>query len=147
MSSNGLNQGEVVIMEGGIQWASLVPHIILSLLTAGLWLIVLIYIAIVRSKTKITLTNKRLVGKVGGLFSSDTLDVPLNKVTAVKVENSALGNILGYATMQVSSSSGVMDFDYVKGAKELRNAINNQVEVYEEEKIKQQAAAMAKAMK
>ena len=142
-----LQKNEVVIMETGIQWASLLPHIILLFPTFGFWLIVLAFVVICRSKTKLTLTNKRLIGKVGGLFSSDYLDVPLNKVSSVMVENSALGRILGYATVNVASSSGACSYDYVRGGNEFRNAVNNQIEIYEENRIKKQAEEMARAIK
>ena len=142
-----LQNGEVVISEATIQWASLVPHVILTLATMGVWIIVLIYFAICRRKTRLTLTNKRLIGKVGGLFSSNYLDVPLNKVSSIIIENSLLGRILGYATIKVASSSGACDYDFVKGGNEFRNAVNNQIAIYEEELVKKQAIEMAKAMK
>ena len=147
MDSNNLQQGEVVIAEAGIQWASLVPHVILSFLTCGAWIIILIYVAICRSKTKLTLTNRRLIGKVGGLFSSDFLDVPLNKVSSVMIVNSLFGKILGYATVAVSSSSGACNYDYVKGGSEFRNAVNAQIEIFEENRIKKQAMEIASATK
>ena len=141
-----LQKDEVVISESGVQWASLLPHVLLTFMT-GIWIVVLIYVAICRSKTRLTLTNKRLVCKIGGLFTSDFLDVPLNKVSSVMVINSALGKILGYATINVASSSGACSYDYVKGGNEFRNAVNNQLNIYEEECIRKQAAAMARTIK
>lgn len=147
MDSNNLQEGEVVITEVGIQWASLVPHIILSFVTCGAWIIILIYVAICRSKTKLTLTNRRLIGKVGGLFSSDFLDLPLNKVSSVMIVNSLFGKILGYATVAVASSSGGYNYDYVKGGSEFRNAVNAQIEIFEENRIKKQAMEIVSATK
>lgn len=135
-----------MVMEVGIQWISLLPHVILTLLT-GVWIVVLIYVAICRSKTKLTLTNKRLIGKVGGLFTSDFLDVPLNKISSVIVVNSLLGKILSYSSVKIASASGSCDYNYVKWGNEFRNTVNAQIEIYEEERIKKQATEMARAMK
>jgi uncharacterized membrane protein YdbT with pleckstrin-like domain len=143
---DNLQPGEVIINECGIQWASLVPHAVIAFFTMGIWLIPLIYFAVCRSKTHITLTNRRLFGKVGGFFSSDYLDVPLNKVSSIMLENSFMGKILGYATVKVASSSGSCNFDFVKGGREFRDSVNNQIEIYDQERIKKQAMEMAKAM-
>lgn len=87
-------------------------------------------------------TDKRVVGKVGTI-SIKTLDTPINKINNIYVSNS----ILGFGTIRISSSSGECIFRYVNNADELKNGIMEEIEKYEQNKIKQQAMELAKAIK
>lgn len=87
-------------------------------------------------------TDKRVVGKVGTI-SIKTLDTPINKINNIYASNS----ILGFGTIRISSSSGEYIFRYVKNTNELKNGIMEEIEKYEQNKIKQQAMELAKAIK
>lgn len=141
---NNLKKDEEIIMEGKLHGAMLIPHILLMFLFVGFFTIIP---AIIKMKTtEITITNKRLVGKVG-LIKTTELDTPLNKVNNVTVSSGLWGKIFGYGTIKITSSSGVYDFPGIKNADTFRSVLMNQIDLFDEDRIKKQAQEMAKAIK
>ena len=92
--------------------------------------------------TELALSRKKLIGRLG-TFSIKTMDSPLNKINNVSVDKSFFGNILNYSKLTVSTSSGNYVYDYIVDADSFKNAVMEQIDLYESEKLKEQAAQMA----
>ncbi|MBQ3427400.1 MAG: PH domain-containing protein [Clostridia bacterium] len=141
---NNLKKDEKIILEGKLHGAMLIPHILLMFIFVGLFTIVP---AIIKMKTtELTITNKRLVGKLG-LIKTTELDTPLNKINNVNVSSGFWGKIFGYGTIKVNSSSGIYEFSGIKNADLFRSTLMNQIDKFDDDRIKKQAQEMAKAMK
>ena len=88
--------------------------------------------------TKLTITNKKVTGKTG-LINTNQLDSPLNKISGVQVEKGLFGQIFNYGTIKITTASTVFNFKYIGNPDEFRTILNNQIEQYDEERIKKQA--------
>lgn len=114
------------------------------------WLLLIPLIkAIIRtiqfSKIELAITNKRVIGKVGVLNTS-SLDSPLNKIQNVSEKQTFGGKIFNYSTIVITTAAGSYKYDCIKRGLQFKNAIMAQIDQYEEDRIKQQAAEMASAM-
>ncbi|MGN0163705.1 MAG: PH domain-containing protein [Candidatus Ornithomonoglobus sp.] len=139
-----LKRDEEIVMEGKLHGAMLIPHVLLMFLGVGFFTIIP---AVIKMKTtEITITNKRVVGKIG-LIKTTELDTPLNKVNNVTVNSGFWGKIFGYGTIKITSSSDDYEFSGIKNAAGFRSALMNQIDQFDEDRIKKQAQEMAKAMK
>lgn len=96
--------------------------------------------------TELAVTNKRVVGKAG-FINSASLDAPLNKIQNASVSSGLWGKIFNYGTLTIHTASGVFKFDGIKNADSFKGILMNQIDEYEEDKIKEQAKQMAAAMK
>ncbi len=90
-------------------------------------------------------TNKNVIGKVG-IIKRRTLTAPLNKVQGVKTGSGFFGKIFGYGYVEIASAADRVKFNYVKKPEAFKKAILDQIDIYEEQRIKQQASEMAGAM-
>ena len=93
----------------------------------------------------LAITNKRVVGKTG-LISTHALDAPLNKVQNASVSNGLFGKIFNYGTVRIDTAAGKYTFYGIKNPNNFKTMLMNQIDQYEEDKIKQQAEEMAKSM-
>lgn len=96
--------------------------------------------------TKLTITNKRVMGSIG-LFNVNRLDSPLNKINGVQVKQDILGQILNYGTVTITTASTKFDYNYIYNPNEFKNILNNQIEKYDDERIEKQARKIAEEMK
>ena len=94
---------------------------------------------------ELAITNKRVVGKVG-VLNTAALDAPLNKIQNVAVQQPFFGKIFNYATIKIDTAAGKYSFEAIKNADSFKNMVLAQIDQYEEDRIKQQAAEMANAM-
>jgi uncharacterized membrane protein YdbT with pleckstrin-like domain len=94
---------------------------------------------------ELAITNKRIVGKVG-VLNTRALDAPLNKIQNVAVDQPFFGKIFNYGTVKVDTAAGNYVFTAIKNADAFKNMILAQVDQYEEDRVRQQAAEMASAM-
>ncbi len=94
---------------------------------------------------ELAFTNKRVIGKCG-VGKKQSLDAPLNKIQNVFVEQSFMGKILGYGTLTVNTAAGVFNFKYVNDVQSFKNNLFAQIDQYEKDMQKQQAAEIANAM-
>lgn len=140
-----LNNGEHIITEAETSKIWIVPHFITCALCPP-WAFMLIYYAVINWKTKLILTNQRLVGDVGKVFSTDHLSISLEKIDAVKVENSFWGKIFGYSDLQIVSASGINIFPTRSNGNCFADQVMNAVEQYKEGKITSQAVATAQSL-
>lgn len=96
--------------------------------------------------TKITITNKRVMGSTG-LFNVNRLDSPLNKINGVQVKQGIFGQILNYGTVRITTASTFFDYHFIYNPNEFKTILNNQIEKYDDERIEKQAKKLAEAMK
>ena len=105
-------------------------------------LIWLILRFITYKKNEVILTNKRVVGKTG-LINTTQMDSPLNMITSVAVNSGLMGKLIGYGTLQITTASTIYMFKFMSNADTLQQAIINQMQIFEDEKISKQAKAIA----
>lgn len=117
---------------------SVIIMIVLSFIIVGIDLLIL-------NHTALALTNKRIFGKTG-VINTKSMDSPINKINSVSVNQGFWGKILNYSTVSVSTSSGSFKFAYIKNADEFKEKTMEQIDEYENEKLKNQAAQLMGAM-
>ena len=87
------------------------------------------------SQFELAVTNKRVVGRAG-LFKTQTLDVPLNKIQTVFVEETFFGKIFNYSRIEIRTGGEGFEFDYVKSGEAFKRMIMVQIDKYEKEYVK-----------
>lgn len=95
--------------------------------------------------TNLSLTNSRLMGKTG-VINTKSMDSPLSKVNNVSVEQGLGGKIFNYSTLVIATSSGSYNFKYIKDADFFKSKVMEQIEICENERLKNQAAQLMGAM-
>lgn len=141
---DNLGKNETFVTQASVHWACLIPHVLLMFFAIGF--ITILFPLVRMFTTELVLTSKRLYGKVG-LINTKSLDTPLNKINTVSVESGLWGKIFGYGTIHITSSSGSYDYKGIKAPAAFRDAIMQEIEHFDEERIKKQAAEMASAIK
>ena len=68
------------------------------------------------------------------------------KVNSVSIEQGFWGKVFRYSTVLISTSSGNYKFDFLKDAERFKEKTMEQIELYENDKLKKQAAALAESM-
>lgn len=96
--------------------------------------------------TELTFTNKRLIGK-NGFINTKSLDSPLNKINNVSVSNGIFGKIFGYGNVYITTSSGSYIYKGIAHPDNYKACLMNQIDQFDEDRIKMQASEMANAMK
>lgn len=142
--NQSLGKDEKIIYEARISNFNLIPHIFLCFIFIGFF--TLIARAIKNHTTELCVTNKKIMGKTG-VFSTKTMESPLNKINNVTINESLGGKIYNYGTVTISTSSGVYHYESVSCPEQFRSALMQQIDMFEEDKIKNQAMEMAKFMK
>jgi uncharacterized membrane protein YdbT with pleckstrin-like domain len=154
-----LGRDEQVVYRAKLHWAMFIPGAIWAFLAivifasadavmAGLVLGILLLInPFIRFvTTELGFTNKRVIGKTG-LINTKSLDSPLNKLNNSSVSSGLFGKIFGYGNVSISTSSGSYAYKGIAEPETLRAALMQQIERYDEDRIKRQAAEMASAIK
>lgn len=102
---DSLIEGESVLHRARVSWWSVSGHVILGLLllvvVVGLFFLVYAWIK-VRS-TEIAITNRRVIAKFG-FVRRETVEINLEKVEALKVDQTFLGRLLNYGTVYISGA-------------------------------------------
>ena len=141
---DNLGKDEALVTQGKVHWACLIPHILLFLVFIGF---LTIWGAVIRMfTTELILTNKRVYGKVG-LINTKTLDTPLNKINTVSVSSGLFGKIFGYGDLHITSSSGEYLLKGIKSPNTFRDAVMQEIDRFDEARIRKQASEMASAIK
>ena len=83
--------------------------------------------------TKLKITNKRIIGKIGSITVNE-IDSPLNKINAIQIKQTFLGNMFNYGTIVVTTASSMFEFKYINNPYEIKEIINNEIENYEAKK-------------
>lgn len=136
---NNLQKGETIVKKAKITALFAVMRL------TNIFVIPLIVRLIKRAKTELAVTSRRVIGKVG-VLKTQSLDAQITKVQNCSVKQSLGGKIFNYGTVVINTAAGEYFFPGVKSANAFKAAVMAQMEAYEEEKMKQQAAQMAQAM-
>jgi membrane protein YdbS with pleckstrin-like domain len=89
-------------------------------------------------------TNKRVMGKEG-VINTKRLDSPLNKIDNVSIEQGLGGKIFGFGTIVISSTSSKLKFPHIKTQEVFRSKLMQQIEIFDENRIKKQAEMMTQS--
>ena len=106
------------------------------------WLLVR-YIAY--SSNDLILTNKRVFGKCGLIFTTQ-MQSPLNKIDSVSFTRGLFGKLIGYGTVRIATASTTFKFRFIREGESLYNDIFNQLEASEDEARNRDAKAIVDAM-
>ena len=102
---DSLIEGEKILHRARVSWWSVCGYVILGLVllvvVIGLVFLVMAWVK-VRS-TEIAITNRRVIAKFG-FVKRDTVEINLDKVEALKVEQSFWGRMLNYGTVLISGA-------------------------------------------
>lgn len=138
---------EFTVKEGKVSIVWFVFHLLIDFLAIfiliGIWWGIKHIIEFLT--VKLTITNKRVKGHTG-LINTTDLDSPLNKIEGVMVKQSLLGKIFNYGTVIITTASTSFTFDSIDKPNVFKATLNNQIEIYENEKLKRQAKEMADAI-
>lgn len=116
----------------------------------GCWLLFIPTINAIKTtirylNTELAVTNKRVVGKAG-FINSASLDAPLNKIQNVTVSSGLGGKIFKYGNIEIQTGGDALAFVGIKEPDAFKKFLMNQIDEYENDKIKEQAQQMAAAM-
>ncbi|HYC36687.1 MAG TPA: PH domain-containing protein [Usitatibacter sp.] len=102
---DSLVEGERLLHRARISWWSVSGFIVLGLvlLVVGIGLFFLLYAWIKVKSTEVAITNRRVIAKFGFIRRS-TVEINLEKVEALRVEQSFLGRFLNYGTIFMSGA-------------------------------------------
>jgi uncharacterized membrane protein YdbT with pleckstrin-like domain len=103
---SALTKGERVIYEGKTSLWSLLPLILLGLLTLGFFGIGLLFwiaAAIRYFSTELAITNKRVIAKFG-FISRTTIEINMQKIESIQVNQGILGRIFNFGSIVVSGA-------------------------------------------
>ncbi len=145
---NNLGKNETIVKDAELNKLFLLGAWIKGILFFWVFLIPTIKAVIETVKftrIELAITNKRVVGKVG-VLNTKALDAPLNKIQNVSVNQPFFGKMFNFGTVCIDTAAGRFDFGAVKNADAFKSAVLAQIDQYEEERVKQQAAEMATAM-
>ncbi len=143
-----LGAGEVVLERATKSGAALALRWLFGIFFCWLLLIPFfkaISASIRYSHTELVITNKRVMGRGGGL-STTTMDFVLGKVYGVSVYHSFFGRMFNYGTLEITSASDCFVFEFIKNSDAFKNSICAQQEKAEESKRDQQAEAVKNAV-
>lgn len=121
------------------------PMYMIPIISAAVLVIFVGFQLFVLSHIKLALTNKRIYGKTG-IINTKSMDSPISKINSVSVEQGFWGKVFRYSTVSVSTSSGNYKFSYIKNADEFKEKTMEQIDVYENEKLKNQFSMLAGKM-
>ena len=145
---NSLGRNESVIKKAELNALFLITTWLKGILFCWLLLIPLIK-AIIKTiqfcHIELAVTNKRVVGK-SGVLNTSSLDAPLNKIQNASVKQKFFGKIFNHAVVRIDTAAGTYVFPAIKNAERFKSILMEQIDQYEQDKIKQQAEEMAKAM-
>jgi uncharacterized membrane protein YdbT with pleckstrin-like domain len=100
----------------------------MALFIAGFGALVIALAVISRNATEMTVTNKRVIVKVG-LFRKQTIELFMSKLESVRVEQGLLGRMLGYGSIVVRGTGGTAEpFKNVRSPLEFRRQVQQQSE-------------------
>jgi len=132
-----LGQYEWIVQKATMHWAYFLPDILFCFILIGF--ITLPISLLKRWGTELAFTNKRLLGKVG-VFNIDELDIPLNRVSDIKIKSNLIGKLCGFGTIIITMGTRRMRFVAVRQPEKFKNALREQAEKYQLEQYHQPIA-------
>lgn len=98
------------------------------------------------SNIELTLTNKKIFGKTG-LINKVEMDSPIGKINNVTIRRGIGGQLFGYGTVVICTSSGTFNFKLINSPEAFKTAVMQQIEIAEEERVRKQAEQLANTMR
>lgn len=95
--------------------------------------------------TELAITNKRVVGKTG-LLNTHTMDSPISKVQNIAVSQKLAGKLFNYSTLAITTAAASYKYHNIANAEQFKQVLSEQIEAFDNERIKKQAAEMARAI-
>lgn len=95
--------------------------------------------------SELAVTTNKIFGKTG-IISTKIMDAPLNKINNVSVEQNLFGRLLGYGKISITTSSGNYIYFYIKNPDAFRLTVMNQIDIYDNERVKKQAEELTCSM-
>ena len=145
---SNLNRNETVVKNADINMLCLVPIWLKGILFFWLLLIPLVKAIIATVNVcniELSITSRRVIGKFG-FANTKAMDAPLDKVQNASVTQGFWGKIFNYGTVRIDTAGGKYEYSSVKNPEEFKRMLMAQIEQAQEDKMKQQAEEMAKAM-
>lgn len=127
-AEKNLTKGEQIVLDAKKSFGAVFPHFIRFL------------------TTELTLTNKKVIGKVG-FIRTHSLSAALNRIQNVSVSSGLMGKIFKYGTVKIETAGSEPLYFYgIKRPEEFKKAVFNQIDVFEQDRLQNQASQMAGAM-
>lgn len=143
-AEKNLLQGEKILYVANLSYISIVECLILTIVSLIMPFImpdgeeffivfaildiilgaILINLVITRYTTELVITNKRLIGKKG-LFSTQTLEAPLNKITSISISKNISGHMFDFGKLNVSVFSDKYSYDFLDKPEQFKNYLLN----------------------
>lgn len=143
-----LGRNESIVEEAKLSPVSLVLSWIVGVVFCWLLLIPTIK-AIIRTiaffNTELAFTNKRVIGKTG-IINTKAMDAPLNKIQSVSVSSGLFGKVFGYGNVNIHTAAGEYHYDYIRRPDDFKGRLMAQMDIFDEERVRSQAAEMASAI-
>ena len=103
-----LADGELVIYQAYLSmWSQfvliLVGIVLLPVFGVGLFLLLWAWLKCIT--TEISVTNKRIISKVG-IFNRYTMELRLDKIESIKVDQGIMGRILNFGSITIAGTGG-----------------------------------------
>jgi len=103
-----LADGELVIYQAYLSmWSQfvliLVGIVLLPVFGVGLFLLLWAWLKCIT--TEISVTNKRIISKVG-IFNRSTMELRLDKIESIKVDQGIMGRILNFGSITIAGTGG-----------------------------------------
>ncbi|MBO5378618.1 MAG: PH domain-containing protein [Ruminiclostridium sp.] len=95
--------------------------------------------------TELAVTTKKIFGKTG-IINTKIMDAPLNKINNITVEQNLSGKLFGFGKVVITTSSGNYNFPFIKNADSFRRVVMNQIDIYDNERVKKQAEELTRSM-
>ncbi len=95
---------------------------------------------------ELAITNKKVYGKIGFIKTVE-MNSPIHQIQNVKVSNGLFGKIFKYGTIDITTTTGVYYFKYVKNPNDFKNTVMAQIAQSEESKMDLHAQKIADAIK
>lgn len=94
----------------------------------------------------LAVTDKKIIGKTGFIKTSELIS-PIQQVQNVNVKSGIIGKILKYATVSITTTTGLYCYKYVKNASDFKSAVLNATEINDSNKMDLNAQKIANAIK
>ena len=107
---DSLIPGEVIVHRAHVSWWSQAGMVVLGVLLL-IVLVGLVFIAVAWIRihsTELAITNKRVIAKFG-FVKRNTVEINLDKIEAVRVEQSFWGRMLNFGTILMSGTGGSLE--------------------------------------
>lgn len=96
--------------------------------------------------TELALTNKKVIGKVG-LIRTHSVASALNKIQNISISSGLFGKIFSYGTIKIETAGAEPVYFYgIKKPESFKKAVFAQMDIFDQERIREQAVQMASAM-